>query len=295
MPDPVRHDGQIWAGISEMDMTDTATLEAARPEQGARNPHGSFIWYELLTNNPDAAKRFYDEVVGWAIEAEPSGPMDYRMIDTGTGLVGGVMRLDDTMKAGGARPTWLGYIGVDDVDASVEAVTAAGGAVRMPAWDIPNVGRVAMVADPQGAPFYLMRGATDAASTAFVATMQPGHACWNELATSDPAAAIDFYARQFGWTKGDAMPMGEMGEYRFLHLGEPMIGAVMKQPSPEIPPMWITYFYVPDIDRAAEAVKAGGGAIHFGPSEIPGGDYSITAGDSEGAVFGVVGPRKQGE
>src|SRR3546814_6711168 len=94
--------------------------------------------------------------------------MDDRMNNTADGgMVGGVMRLTDDMTQGGARPGWFFYIGVDDVDATVEKVTAEGGGVIMPPWTIEGVGRMALVRDPQGNPFYVMRGASDENSTAF--------------------------------------------------------------------------------------------------------------------------------
>jgi predicted enzyme related to lactoylglutathione lyase len=103
------------------------------PTQSASNDskttaHGSFIWYELITPDPVGAKAFYDAVVGWNIEPQPSGEMDYRMIGRADGgNAGGVMRLTDEMRGHGARPTWLGYIAVDDVDATVASVEEAGG------------------------------------------------------------------------------------------------------------------------------------------------------------------------
>ena len=202
------------------------------------------------------------------------------------------MKLPQGAADAGMRPVWLGYIGVDDVDRSVERIAGAGGAVGMPAMDMEGVGRLAMVADPQGVGFYVMRGASDQASASFDARMKPGHCCWNELATSDPEAALLFYCGQFGWGKGDAMPIGELGEYRFINHGGGMIGAVMRNPSAQVPPLWHFYFYVPDIDAAAAKVKAGGGTVHQGPSEIPGGDFMIVASDPQGALFGAVGPRK---
>jgi len=116
------------------------------------NPQGSFIWYELMSADPLAAKAFYAPVMGWSIETEPSGATDYRMIAAPDGLVGGVLTLTPEMVAGGARAMWIGYLTVDDVDACVAAVTAAGGSVQMPAFDMPGVGRLAIIADPQGAP-----------------------------------------------------------------------------------------------------------------------------------------------
>lgn len=254
------------------------------------NPHGTPIWYELLTPDPDASKRFYDDVIGWTVEPKPSGEMDYRMIATSDGgHVGGVMRLTDQMTANGARPGWLFYIGVDDVDATVDAIKAAGGAILMPAWDLEGVGRMALVADPQGVPFYVMRGASDGVSTAWD-RMGMGKCNWNELATSDQTGAQDFYARVFGWTYPDKMPMGEMGDYIFIDAAGERIGATMTARADGPPPAWTFYFRASDIEAAADKVRAGGGTVHHGPIEVPGGDRIIVASDPQGAVFGVVGP-----
>ncbi len=254
------------------------------------NPHGSFIWYELLTKDPSAAKAFYDDVVGWNIDAErPSDDMDYRMIVAHDGNVGGVMGLNADMIAGGAQPVWLGYFGVDDVDASVAGIVADGGKVHLPAFDIPDVGRIAMVTDPQGVPFYVMRGASDKSSEAYQ-RMGMGHVSWNELLTSDDAAALAFYDKQFNIKKTGAMPMGEMGDYSFIgHGNEEMIGAVMKAP-PGAPTGWGFYFRVPDIAVAKAKVEAGGGKVRQGPMEVPGGEWVINAEDPEGVSFGLVAP-----
>src|SRR5690606_30053072 len=109
-------------------------------------------------------------------------------------------------------PVWLGYVGVADVDAAVSKLQELGGKVHRPAWDLAGVGRMAFVADPQGAVFYVMRGASDMASNAF-APMTDGHCAWNELYAAEQAEALAFYAAMFGWEKGDAMPMGELGDY----------------------------------------------------------------------------------
>lgn len=117
------------------------------------NLQGSFIWYELMTSDADGAKAFYDSVVGWNVGSEAEFPNGYRMIGRYDGKnAGGVLPLTEEMKSHGARPVWLGYIGVDDVDATVSAIEADGGKAMMPAWDIPGVGRVAMVTDPAGSP-----------------------------------------------------------------------------------------------------------------------------------------------
>src|SRR5690349_11021133 len=132
-----------------------------------RNPHGSFIWYELLTADPDSAAAFYGEVLGWSAAGAGQPGIDYRIFSANGSPVGGHMKLPDGAEEFGMRPGWLGYVGVDDVDRTVESIEAAGGKVHMPAMDMDGVGRIALVADPQGIPFYVMRGASDEASDSF--------------------------------------------------------------------------------------------------------------------------------
>ena len=210
------------------------------------------------------------------------------MISAPDGHVGGMLGLTKEMMDGGARPCWVGYVGVDDVDDTVEKLTATGGNVLLPARDLEGVGRFAMVTDPQGAPFYVMRGASDATSDAFSPTAI-GHCAWNELATTDQAAALNFYSRLFGWTKGERMNMGDMGDYQMLDQGGRSFGAVMTRPPGGPPPMWSYYFRVAGIDAAAERVKLAGGQIEHGPVEVPGGDRIIVGMDPEGAMFALVG------
>lgn len=255
-----------------------------------QNQHGSFIWYELLTSDPDAAANFYGKVVGWNARSAGQPGVDYRLFAANGSDVAGHMKLPEEAKAAGSRPQWLGYIGVDDVDAAVASVMAAGGTTFMPAMDMEGVGRMAMLADPQGAPFYVMRGASDEPSNSF-SPDAAGHCRWNELQTSDPHAALTFYTALASWEKGDAMPMGETGDYQFINQGGGMIGAVMPKPPQAGRPQWFFYFGVEDIDAAAAEISENGGTVHDGPMEIPGGEYAVVADDPQGARFGVVGPR----
>lgn len=249
------------------------------------NPHGDFVWYELLTPDAEASAAFYAAAIGWQMRPAQGSDRGYRILRTGAADIAGLMPMP------GQPARWLGYISVADVDAAAAAILAAGGREQMPPTDIPGVGRFALLADPHGVPFYVMRGASDAVSTAF-APMQPGHCQWNELTTPDQAAALDFYLGQFGWEKGDAMPMGPLGDYRFLHQQGRMIGAMMNRQPDGPPPAWNFYFGVADIDVAAAAVTSHGGAIYHGPAEVPGGLFSLNACDPQGAPFGLVGPRK---
>jgi len=255
------------------------------------NPEGTPIWYELLTPDHDATKKFYDHVIGWTLGGKPDdSPMDYRMIQTADGsMVGGVMQLTDEMTAGGAKPTWLFYIGVDDVDASFEKVKANGGGVLMAPFDIPGAGHAAFVKDPQGNPFYIMRGSSPESSTAWD-RMGMGKCNWNELNTPDQAGANRFYADTFGWTYPDKMTMpGDMGDYMFIDAAGQTIGATMTIQSGDTPG-WRFYFRTPDIDATARKVGEAGGTVLAGPMEVPGGDRIIVAKYSHGVTFCAVGP-----
>lgn len=257
------------------------------------NKHGDFIWYELLTPDASAAAQFYQGLLGWQVSDNP----EYREITASEGMVGGMLPLTPEMTGAGARPAWLGYIAVDDVDAAVERVTAAGGRTLMPARDMEGVGRFALVTDPQGAPFYVIRaippqGAADPTSHAFAAERpMRGHCAWNELSSDDPAAAWRFYGELFRWVKDGDLDMGPLGRYEFIRHGF-MLGAIMPR-MPQMPvSAWTFYFRVPDIDAAHDYVRQNGGRVLQEPIEIPGGEYSMNVMDPQGAAVGLVGPRK---
>lgn len=252
-----------------------------------RNPHGFPIWYELTTPDPDAAARFYEAAIGWRVGGPMSPKMDYRLIDTGDGEVGGMMRLAPELQAKGAEPGWLFYLGVDDVDATVARIEPAGGSIHVPPQTIEGVGRFAMVADPQGIPFYVMRGESDEASRAWEMN-GPGKCGWNELTTPDQAGALAFYAALFGWTYPDRMSMGAAGDYVFVESGGETIGAIMQRPAEAPVVGWQFYFRAPDVETAAEQVRTGGGTVAMGPMDVPGDERIIVANDPHGALFGVV-------
>jgi uncharacterized protein len=273
-------------------MTDVRT-EAAPTTESRQQPQGDFIWYELMTPDPEGAKAFYDAVVGWNISEAAPEYNGYRMIGRSDGkFAGGVLPLNEEMQQHGARPTWLGYVHVQDVDQKVAVIEAAGGKTLMPATDIPNVGRIAMVADPQGAPFYVMKPIPPAddpegKSDVFSETAQQ-RVGWNELSTSDPVAARRFYGDQFGWDSNDYMDMGEMGEYRFLDHHGQRIGALCGT-MPGQQPKWRYYIRVPSISSAKQTVEDKGGAVAMGPHQVPTGDWILIGSDPQGAEFALVG------
>lgn len=259
------------------------------------NQHGDFIWYELMTGDRTAAESFYGPLVGWRF----GGDDHYRHIEASDGMVGGMLQLTPEMASGGAHPAWVGYILVDDVDISVAAMTADGGKMLIPARDLTDVGRIAMVTDPQGAAFYVMEpsppeGREGGESHAFSYDRpRIGHCAWNELATTEPEAAKAFYGKHFGWKVDGGMDMGDLGMYEFWGPtdGRSALGAVM----PKMPQMpvsaWTYYFRVRDIDAAASSISKNSGSILQPPIAIPGGEFSMVALDPQGAAFGLVGPK----
>jgi predicted enzyme related to lactoylglutathione lyase/uncharacterized protein YbaA (DUF1428 family) len=280
---PMPFDGarMIYGGF-----TPVVTLEAPQADS-----QGDFIWYELLTTDADGAQAFYAKILPWAFNDSGQADMDYRIIRAPEHDVAGLMAITPEMAEHGARPVWLSYLAVDNVDQSVAAIEQKGGAVQMPAMDVPMVGRIAMVADPQGAPLYIMKPSASGKSMAFAYDRpRVGHAAWNELHTSDQTGAWAFYGDLFGWSHDGEMDMGPMGQYQFIRRGG-MIGAMMKADPAMGPPHWNTYFRVADIDAAKTAVEAAGGQVVQGPHEIPGGDFSMNCIDPQGAAFGLVGGR----
>ena len=278
-------------------MSDQVQPNAANAGAKRANQHGDFIWYDLMTTDAQAARKFYGTLLGWTFQNSGHDGMEYHVISAKDQPIGGLMPITAEMHAGGAQPCWMGYIKVDDVDATAKALKAAGGTLHREAWDIPAVGRMAFVSDPQGTMFYIMKptppaGHTGAVSNAFAYDApMVGHCAWNELATTDQDAAIAFYTGLFGWRQEGDMDMGPMGKYKFLYQGEKMLGAVMNKPE-EMPfVMWTYYFRVPSIDKAVETIKANQGLVLNGPHEIPGGEFTVNCLDPQGAPFALVGAR----
>jgi uncharacterized protein len=263
------------------------------------NPTGSFIWYELMSTDANAAARFYGAVVGWRMADRPDAQaagMDYRTItrDDG-GSAGGVLQLTPDMQAHGARPAWVAYLYVPDLDRALQAITAYGGSVLMPKMTLP-VGQIAMLTDPMGAPFYVMTPVPppdkpNAQSDVF-SVDQPQHVRWNELYSPDLARAMAFYGKHFGFQFNESMPMGpELGNYQFIDHGGLRVGAMMKQPDAAAPGGWNFYVGVRSASAAKRAIEAGGGKVLMDLHQVPGGDWVLVATDPQGARFGVVGPK----
>jgi len=247
---------------------------------------GRFIWYELGTKDPDAAKAFYTAALGWG--AQPfamEGPMEYTVWMAGEDGVGGVMKMEEM------APHWLGYVYVGDVDAALSRATELGGRVMVPGTDIPNVGRFGIVADPQGGGVGLLQPSGEDRPHDMRAVGKIG---WHELHTTDSTAAWQFYSGLFGWQPATSMDMGEDGVYSiFRHAADAedawlggmddMAGRMNSQP------LWLYYVNVDRMAPTLERITTGGGKVLHGPMDVPGGKAAQCL-DPQGAVFAIFAP-----
>jgi len=260
---------------------------------------GRPIWYELMTPDARSVAPFYRAVLGWTIPDNgtklPTGS-EYRMISRADGgAAGGLLTLTRDMQSGGAQPGWLPYFHVDDVDKAVASAAKLGGKTWMPPQDVPGAGRIAMLSDPQGAPFYAMKptpppGRPDAESDLFD-VKKSGHCRWNELVTSDALAAGPFYKSLLGWSIDEKMSMGSAGDYLFIDCAKTRIGAIGPMIKQAATPFWLLYFGVDNIARAHAAATKSGGKVVRETSQIPGGEYTFVATDPAGGLVAFVGPR----
>ena len=242
---------------------------------------GRFVWHELMTTDTGAASDFYSRVVPW--KAEDSGMPSYSLWMSGKTRAGGLMALPE---ADGTPPHWIIYVGTPDVDATVAAAEKLGGKLLKPAADIPNVGRFAVLSDPQGAAFAVFTP-SGMPEEGTAPSGGVGDFTWHELATTDPDAALNFYTELFGWARGAAHDMGDMVYHIITHEGKDAGGAYKVRDN-STPPNWLSYVRVADAATAAAAVKSAGGRVLNGPMEVPGGSWIVQVLDPQGGAIALV-------
>jgi predicted enzyme related to lactoylglutathione lyase len=244
--------------------------------------NGRFVWHELHTTDRAKALKFYATLLGWETKEVPMGPGE----PYGLCLMNGKDMAGITKSKAPANvpPHWLPYMAVDDVDSAVAKVKELGGRLLGAAMDIPNVGRFAPVADPQGAAFALHTHATPYPDEP---TPPPvGAFCWEELMTSDPEGAAKFYSSLFGYTV-DSMDMGPMGTYRILKRGDRQTAGIMLLPSQVPHSHWLEYLAVKDVDVSVRNAKEIGAKVLVEPTDIPKiGRFSVLS-DPTGAAIAL--------
>ena len=248
-----------------------------------KHPAGNFSWFELVTSDQAGAKEFYTKYFGWSFRDAPLPPEMggvYTTWQLGDKDVGAAYQLGPQMA--GVPPHWATYIAVDSADDAAAKAAAHGGTVMMPAMDVMDHGRMAMIQDPTGATFGVWQPYKHSGVDLFGAT---GAVCWTELATNDLRKAESFYADVFGWTiKQSQTP--EM-EYTEFSNGGPPLGGMMKlMPHMQgVPSHWGLYFMVDDCDAMAAKATALGATVCAAPQDIPSAGRFAVIQDPQGAMF----------
>lgn len=253
-----------------------------------------FVWHDLGTRDVEGSKKFYGEVFNWTFGDSANGP--YMHITAGTEMIGGIRKLD----AGEQQPpSWIGYIAVDDVAATVAAISGAGGNVYMPATTMENVGTFAVVADPTGAVFSPWKSARPGEDAEPTTMPKPFTFCWDELMSTDPAAAGAFYEKVFGWTRRP-VDMGGGMIYTLLDrpgvknpLGDQASAAgIMKSP-PDVPhSFWLTYVGVDNCDQVSERAAKLGATVTVPPTDIPNVGRFACWFDPQQVAIGILQPQR---
>lgn len=233
---------------------------------------GTFCWVDLSTSDLQAAISFYGALFGWEAEVEetPSGGA-YATFRLGGMRVAGAF--------GGKRTEWLSYVSVTDVEATSARADDLGADVIAGPRDVDGLGRVAYLADPQGATFGVWQpGSVHGAQV----VNEPFTLTWNDLVCASAQAAIDFYGALFGWTVREGL--GDPNVYAVIVNGERTNGGIMAQR--DTPAHWRPYFIVEETDAAAGRIEELGGRVIFGPSAVPAGRIAVAL-DPQGAIFSV--------
>jgi uncharacterized protein len=252
-----------------------AATEEVGLSTGVQTRIGAFVWHENHSTDVEKAKSFYTELLGWEVEVWKPGEMDYPMIMVGEHMHGGFWTAQ-----GGAPSHWLGHVLVDDVDEAARRAGAGGGKVLYGPEDIPEIGRFALISDPQGAVISAFKpeGEQGASEGVFV---------WDELHTSDPEAAKTFYGDVFGWTSNDT-DMGGMTYTLFKRTGDTDVAGCMQlMEGTPAPPHWLVYIATQDVDASTARAKELGATVFVEPADIPNmGRFSVLQ-DPAGAAFGL--------
>lgn len=246
--------------------------------------HGQFVWYELLTPEPDASKKFYQPLTGWSTE-----PMDkdYSMWTLGGEPVGGMFHLGPAQREQGVPPNWMPYVEANNVDELTRLAGTLGGKTVHEPTDIPGHGRFAVLQDPQGATFGVYK--TNGASRSWDGTPALGRFSWHELMTTDYKAAVEFYRKLFGWEKTSEMDMGPQGVYYMFGQKATPFGGIFNRPPEmaQVPPFWLPYVHVKDVKKATDMAKKSGAEVMTGPMEVPDGSWIVVLKDPQGAAIAL--------
>ena len=243
---------------------------------------GTFCWTDLTTTDQAGAKAFYGGLFGWESQDMPVGDgAFYSMQRVGGKDVGAIAPQPEQQRDAGVPPVWNSYVSVDSADAAVERAKELGGTVHAPAFDVMEVGRMAVLQDPQGA-FFMVWQPGQHFGAALVNA--PGALVWNELSSPDLDASAAFYGGLFGWTV--APFEGSPEPYMSIKNGEANNGGMRDLTPPGMPPNWLVYFGTENLDEALAKVDQLGGTTMAGPIDIQIAKIAVVQ-DPQGAMFAL--------
>ncbi len=252
---------------------------------------GTFSWPELATTDQKAAVSFYRALFDWDVNDQPIGPADiYSMFQLRGKEVAAAYTMRTEERQMGAPPHWNAYVTVANVDEAVTKAQGLGAKVYAPPFDVMDAGRMAVLQDPTGAVFQLWQPNKHIGAKIL---NEPGALCWTELSTRDTKGAEQFYTQLFGWTPKHSGPGSPMEYTEFSNQGRPGVGMMpMNEHIPaHVPPYWLSYFQVADVDASTGKAKELGANTLVAPMDIAdAGRFSVVS-DPQGAVFALFAPR----
>jgi uncharacterized protein len=246
---------------------------------------GTFSYSDLQTSDLEAATAFYTDLFGWGIDDQPMGedPADiYRMFTKDGKVVCAASKQPPQQAQAGVPPMWNVYFTVSDVDTKAKEAEAAGGTVHAQPFDVFDVGRMAVIADPTGAFFCLWQAKESIGSYVMG---EPDTLVWAESGTTDVDVSKAFYTQLLGWSSED-QDMGPNGMYTTFSAHGDFAAGLMKSPMPLS--YWAIYFGVDDCKATTEKISAGGGQLMMDCQAIPGVGTITIATDPQGAMFGLL-------
>lgn len=255
---------------------------------------GTFSWPELATTDQKAGVAFYRSIFDWGLNEQPMGPTEtYSMFTLrGREVAAAYMQRDDEKKMG-IPAHWNSYVTVENVDETARRVPELGGKILAPPFDVMDAGRMAVVQDPTGAVFQIWQAKRSIGAKVL---REVGALTWTELHTRDTKAATTFYTQLLGWSaKVGGEGANAYTEFTPKGASFPTAGmmdmAHMGPQTANIPPHWLPYFQVADVDATASTAKQHGGQLHVPPMDIPNvGRFAVVA-DPQGAVFAIYKPK----
>ena len=254
---------------------------------------GSFCWIELATTDQNAAKKFYGSLFGWGINDAPMGPAGvYTMFQLEGRTAAAACTLQKEQLDRGVRSHWTLYIAVESADTTTKRVSQLGGKVLVPAFDVSEFGRMAVLQDATGAGFCIWEGKTNKGTGI---TGVDGTLCWADLSTPDPVRASKFYSDLFGWKIVEDKDHDPPSGYAHIQNGDDFIGGVppIKHRNPNTPAHWLPYFLATNCDATAAKAKQLGAKFHMEPMTMEDvGRWAVVA-DLQGATFAIFQPMRR--